>query len=199
MKWIGLTGGIGSGKSTVASILKTKGWVVIHADQIVHQLQAMDPLVKEQIFKVFGRDVGDGLGGVDRKKLGSKVFADKKLLEKLEQILHPKVRAKVEEIRKQLEQQGQSMAFYEVPLLFEKGMEAEFDLVLVVRCESTQQVVRLKVRDSLDAEAIAQRQAAQWDPKVKAAKADYVIDNSGSIDDLIGEVDRFLARYQDQE
>ncbi|MBK7843678.1 MAG: dephospho-CoA kinase [Bdellovibrionales bacterium] len=132
MKWIGLTGGIASGKSTVAQILREMGHSVVDADALARLVVAKNGPAYREVISVFGPDFFDSSGDLDRKKLGQAVFADKKKRVQLEQIIHPKVKSLAFLEKSRLEMEGKSIAFYDVPLLYEKNLESEFDAVLLI-------------------------------------------------------------------
>ena len=182
--WVGLTGGMGCGKSSLASILRTLGEVVIDADQLVHQ--ALDPVAPcfTRIVELFGSEIVSENGLIDRKKLSERVFSDSDLLQKLEQVLHPEVRRQVQEKKEQLIHSGVKRAFYDVPLLFEKKMEDQFDKIIVISCSEEAQYRRLKDRNGWTEEEIRKRLSFQWPLQEKEKKADLVLDNEGSLQDL---------------
>lgn len=192
MKWVGLTGGLGSGKSTVASILRTKGWPVIDADQIARQV--LDPGTEglTKVLQVFGPDLLLPNGELNRAELGRRVFGFPEKLLKLESIIHPRVQAEVQKQKQQLSQLGFKMAFYDVPLLFEKKLSG-FDAVVVVNAPPDVVRERLRKRNGWSEEEIDARLGAQIPLTKKTASADHVIQNTGSLHDLEAEVDRVLA------
>src|SRR4051794_13154392 len=122
MLWVGLTGSIGSGKSTAAKILREMGYSVLDADQAARQALSPGMPAEAEVLKLFGTS--------ERRALGKIVFSDPAKLLQLEQLIHPYVKKEVLKERQQLEQQGAEVAFYDVPLLFEKQMEKDFDLIL---------------------------------------------------------------------
>src|SRR5688572_21949397 len=133
MKWIGLTGGIGSGKSTVAKALRSKAFTVIDADEMARR--AVEPKSQglDEIVQAFGQKILKPDGSLDRKSLGMMVFSDPSQLEKLEKIIHPHIQALVKAERARLSGKG-GLLFYDIPLLYEKSMESQFDSVVVVDC-----------------------------------------------------------------
>lgn len=194
MRWIGLTGGIASGKSTVSRILRERGFPVVDADKLARlAVQTGTPGFNE-VVRVFGPDVVGPDGELDRKKIGQLVFADPSLLAKLESIVHPRVRELAQAERERLSGEGHEAAFYDVPLLFEKKMQNIFDRVIAVVCDPAVQIERLKVRDGLTQEEAERRLAAQMPIEEKAKLADEVIRNDGTIEDLEKSVDEVLNR-----
>jgi dephospho-CoA kinase len=184
MKWIGLTGGIASGKSTVAAIIEKNGIPVVNADQVAHL--ALDPgsPVYPKILQAFGRDIVHTDGSIDRNKLGALIFKDPSLRDTLEKLVHPFVREQVKEIRSDLASQGHPVAVYDVPLLFEKNMEKDFDHILLVSCDPETQIQRLMKRNSLTREQAELRLRSQIPIAQKKSKAHTVIENTKSLIDL---------------
>ncbi len=193
MKWIGLTGGIACGKSAVAAHLRAKGWSVVDADALAHEALGLGTSSYQNVVNYFGRDVVGGDQSIDRKKLGAVVFADKNKLLKLESFIHPWVQEQTRARRDQFEQAGESMAFYDVPLLFEKNLHAQFDDVIVVACDERLQIERLKVRNGFDEAEARRRIAAQMPLMEKVKRAAHVIYNNGTIDELKAATDKVLS------
>lgn len=201
MKWIGLTGGMGTGKSTVAGLLRKRGLPVVDADLIAREVVEPGTSGLEEIVKVFGRGVLDQNGRLDRKRLGQIVFGDSRRLSQLETILHPRIRTAVDLSRAKFESLGHKIAFYDVPLLFEKKMEDLFDSVIVVSCNPNNQVSRIQSRTGLSLEEIEARIKAQMNLAEKCRRATYVLQNDSSLEDLKKAVDKLLIdlNYQPQE
>lgn len=183
MKWIGLTGGIGTGKSTVAELFRALGAPVIDADQISHEVTAPGSQGETKILEVFG-DRLPSRTSLDRKALREIVFSDSLALSQLESIVHPLVRARSQELREQLAANGNPYAIYDVPLLFEAGLSQEFDLILVVSCEREVQIKRVTERDGVSRESVEAILQAQIDINIKEQSADIVIFNNGNMHDL---------------
>lgn len=196
MRWIGLTGGIASGKSTVGQVIEKTGFSLVDADQLAREVLKTGPKAYDQIIAAFGRDVAAPNREIDRAKLGRVVFADREKLRVLEGILHPLIRDLAAKRRKELEARGVKTAFYMVPLLFEKKMQDQFDEIVVVSCPPARQKERLKKRDGLsDAEA-DQRLAAQLPLAEKIRQADHVLENDGAKEDLEAQVRELLKHYE---
>lgn len=192
MKWIGLTGPMGSGKSTVAELLRRRGYSVLDADRIVHQLLEPGGEAESEIVKTFGEDVLGADRHLDKKSLGRAVFNDKTQLEKLERILHPLVRTVVAREKRALIQQGKSVAFYDVPLLFEKKMEADFDKIIVVTAPEDIRRRRLASRSQMTDIEFEDRSKHHISPQEKEARASAVVRNLGNLDDLDNEISKAL-------
>ncbi len=182
--WLGLTGGIASGKSTVAQILKEQGFPVIDADEIAHQVVSPGSSGLQKVVVRFGIDYMNPDGSLDRGKLGTLVFRDSRARMDLEAIVHPLVQAEVERLKQEYTQKGHRVIFYDVPLLFEKKLEKNFDAVILVASDEKLQRERLKSRDGLDAFEIENRIRSQWPMKKKEEKAQFIIRNNGTFEDL---------------
>lgn len=192
MKWIGLTGGIATGKSTVAEILRDKGYTVIDADKIAQQVVAPKTLGLEKIRQNFGPDMILPDGSLDRKKMANEVFSDPNKLSQLEIIIHPLVKDETKKIKQDCISRGEKFVFYDVPLLFEKKMEQDFDQIVVVSSSLEFQKERMKKRNNWDEGEIQKRLSSQLNMKYKEEGADFVIHNLGNIDDLKLKVDKLL-------
>lgn len=184
MKWIGLTGGLGTGKSTVASLLQEMGYPVVDADEMARLAVSPGSDGLAEILKAFGHRVVLPSGELDRRGLGRLVFNDREKLAQLESIIHPRVKDQVLKRRQMLEQEGHQMAFYDVPLLFEKGMEKLFDRIIVVTAGVDLQIERTMKRDQLTREEVLKRLEAQIPVAEKARRADFVIVNTGHAQEL---------------
>ncbi len=195
MKWIGLTGGIATGKSAVADIFRSKGVSVIDADPIAHQALVASSPVFASIVQTFGQDVIAANGNIDRLKLGAKIFANSDLRLKLDAIVHPFVRSQVALIKQKLMDEGCALAIYDVPLLFEKNMQKNFDKIIVVTCDPNLQKQRLMKRNSLSEQDALLRIAAQLPMSEKVRQADFVIENNGTLEELAQKVGKVLATF----
>jgi len=187
---VGLTGGIGSGKSTVSSLLAKKGAVVIDADRIVHEVQAPGGAAFQPIVDRFGPDVVAPDGRLDRARLAAIVFADPEALSDLNKIVHPLVGQAIAE-RMQAEAATDHVVILDVPLLVESG-RSDMAGLIVVDCPVDVAVTRAVARgmDEADVRARIARQATREE---RLSKADVVVDNSGSLADLRARVDEVWA------
>lgn len=181
MKWYGLTGGIGTGKSTVAKIIREQGIPVVDADEIARQVLSPGSDGYNQVIDVFGEMVLDSSNQIDRKLLGAIVFGDREHLIQLEQILHPLIEKERFQRKGDLERAGHKVAFYDIPLLFEKKLDKEFDATIVVYCSPEEQLKRASQRDGVNIEVIQKRMENQLAIEEKISRADYAIDNNGGI------------------
>lgn len=192
MKWIGLTGGIATGKSTVSSVLRTLGYEVLDADEISRLVTGPGGEALPAIFTAFGDQLKNGDGSLNRKALADLVFGREEQRRKLEAIIHPLVRSRIHAEKKRLENAGKNVAFYDVPLLYENNMAGDFDAVLVVAAPEELQLQRLMKRNSLNDSEARQRLKSQIPIEEKQKKTPYVIHNSKDLEFLNHEVTRVL-------
>jgi dephospho-CoA kinase len=179
---VGLTGGIASGKSTVSAILTELGAVVIDADQIAREVVAKGTPGLAQVVAAFGAEVLTPEGEMDRPRVGAIVFADPAKRQLLERIIHPLVRARGQELEEQAP--AGAIVVHDIPLLAETGQAAGFDAVIVVDAPEEVQVERM-MRDRGVSEADARaRIAAQASREQRLGVATYVIENTGTREDL---------------
>jgi dephospho-CoA kinase len=177
-KVIAITGTIASGKSLVGRILEEMDVPVFDTDKIVHYLLTENTPTREQVLKRFGDEIRQPDGSVDRRKLGTIVFADADARRDLEAIVHPAVRAECR--RRVTEVSEKPLVAVLIPLLFETGLEKEYKHIWAVTADENVLRQRLQNRDHLTKEEIDKRLAAQWSQDEKAQKATQIIDNSGS-------------------
>lgn len=186
---VGLTGGIGSGKSTVAEMLVERGAVVVDGDQIARELVMPGSPALAAIVERYGQQVLHEDGTLDRAGLADIVFPDPDALADLDAIMHPRIAARAAEMLDEAARTGAAAVVYDMPLLVEGGQADEFDLVVVVHAPVPVRLARLAVRGIRvdDAHERMQRQATD---EQRAAVADILIDNSGDVEDLTDQVDR---------
>lgn len=189
---IGLTGGIGSGKTTVADRFAARGVPVIDADEIARRVVVRGEPAHGEIVREFGRDVLDAAGELDRRRMRERVFADEAKRERLEAIVHPRVYA---EIERQLDGLDAPYAVVVVPLLIETGGRDRVDRVLVVDIPPRLQIERTSRRDGTTPEAVERILAAQMDRDARLAAADDVIENAGAPSALEEAVAELHRRY----
>lgn len=190
MKWIGLTGGLGSGKSSVTKLLRTKGWPVIDADQIAHQVLEPGTEGLTKVLQEFGADLLEG-NRLNRRQLAVRVFGDPAKLRKLELIVHPLIQNEVQRQKQSFQQAGFQKVFYDVPLLYERNLTG-FDAVIVVTAQDHLIRERLKKRNGWSDQEIDSRLSSQLPLSEKARQAHHVIRNDGGFHELEAEVDRVL-------
>jgi dephospho-CoA kinase len=185
---IGLTGGIGSGKSTVSRLLERRGAVIVDADVIAREVVEPGTPGLAAVVEAFGAGMVRRDGSLDRPALAAVVFADPAARARLDAIVHPLVRARAAQVASGVA--PDAVVVHDVPLLAETGQAAVYDLVLVVEADPETRVARL-VQRGLTAEDARARMAAQATDEQRRAVADVVLDNSGTPDELESQVDRF--------
>jgi dephospho-CoA kinase len=193
VRLVGLTGGIASGKTTFADALRARGVPVLDADALARAAVAPGTPALGEIVRVFGPGVLAPDGALDRKRLAAIVFADPAARRRLEAIVHPAVRAAMASETARLAAAGHALAFYDTPLLYEVGLEAILDAVVVVWTPPDVQRERLALRDGLTPDEADARLAAQLPLDEKAARADFVVDNRGPPEALAEKAERLLA------
>jgi dephospho-CoA kinase len=195
MKAIGLTGGVGMGKSTAARFFAERGLPVIDTDELARELVEPGQPALAEIRAAFGEAVIDGSGRLRRDELAKVVFADRAKRERLEGILHPRIReAWLGQVEK-LKSEGRFAAVVVIPLLFETDAARHFTHVACVACSSATQRARLRERGWSD-QQIEQRIASQWPIEKKIGAAQFVIWSEGELDAHEAQVDRILERLQ---
>jgi dephospho-CoA kinase len=179
---VGLTGGVASGKSTVSAILAELGAVVIDADVLAREVVAPGTDGLAEVVEAFGREVLGPDGGLDRPALGAIVFGDPDRRRLLEGIIHPRVRARAAEI--EAGAPGGSVVVHDIPLLAETGQADSFDAVVVVDAPVETQVARMVEQRGMSREDAEARVAAQASREDRLAVATYVVDNTGTLEQL---------------
>ena len=181
---VGLTGGIVSGKSTVARMFKQLGADTIDADNIARIIVQPGKKAWKNIVHYFGKEILKDNQEINRKELARIVFADKEKLEKLNNITHPEIMAIIKNKIEEMRSKGcvnATISIIEVPLLFEAGMEYMMDRIIVVYLNREEQIKRLHIRNNLTQEEAINRIDSQMSLEKKLKKADYVIDNGASL------------------
>jgi dephospho-CoA kinase len=177
---LGLTGTIASGKSSLAAMFADLGATVVSADQLAREVVAPGSATLQALVEAFGPSLVDAAGSLDRAALAQRVFDDPQARARLNAITHPAI-AKLAEARlRELRARKVPLVIYEAPLLFEAGAAQRVDLVLTVMLDPAVQRQRLAERDRLTPAQMQARIDAQWPQAEKIARADFVIDNSGS-------------------
>ncbi len=180
---IALTGGPGSGKSTVAQMFRDLGAQVIDADEVAHAVVAPGTPAWEELRREFGPDYFREDGSLDRAKLSHLVFQDAGAREKLNATVHPQVTREIARRLEELAARGVNLVMVEVPLLYEAGLEKNYDKVIVVDADAEDQIARLTARDGRPAREAAGIIQAQWPLHDKKARADFVVANRNSLED----------------
>ena len=192
---VGLTGGIGAGKSTVADLFSQKGAVVIRSDELARQVIEPQTPGFQQVIDRFGKDFVNAEGYIDRAKLAQIVFKDDAALKDLENIIHPLVRSKTNQIIDQ--HTSETIIVNEIPLLLEKKMESLFDFLVIVISSEKNRLERLAHR-GLTAEQSTARMAKQVSDEQRKAAADFLIVNDGNLDQLEADVEKIWQTLQER-
>lgn len=191
---VGLTGGIASGKSAVASVLRRLSVVVVDADQLAREVVMQGSPGLAAVVEAFGDEVLTAEGELDRPALGAIIFADPEARKRLNAITHPRVAELSVKRLGDAQTTDTPYVVYEVPLLVETGMHTGMDANVVVSVPPELQVQRVMSRDGLGEEAARARLASQYPLEKKVAIADFVVDNSGSLEDLTRATEDLHAR-----
>ena len=194
MKTIGLTGGVGMGKSTAADLLRQRGVCVVDTDEIARQVTAPGQPALTEIRAAFGDEFFTPDGALLRAAMAEKVFSDVDARRQLEAILHPQIRALWQEQVARWCAEGVPLAVVVIPLLFETGAQAELDLTVCLGCSAVVQQQRLLSRGWSE-EQIARRQQAQLPLEQKMASANHVLWNDGDRSVLAAQLDKLFARW----
>ncbi|AIU91636.1 dephospho-CoA kinase [Corynebacterium ulcerans] len=190
---VGLTGGIGSGKSTVSRALARKGACIIDADQIAREVVEPGSSVLLELAQAFGEDVVvDGV--LDRSLLASRAFVDEEHTQLLNGITHPEIRRRIKDRLVQAREEGNRVAVLDHPLLLEQGLAAEVDLVVVVDVPAEIRVQRLVTFRGIEEQDARNRIARQMSDAARLEKADVVIDNSCALSDLEPHIEELWER-----
>ena len=181
MKRIALTGGMGTGKSHVRAVFAALGVPTIDADTLARDVVAHGTPGFESVVATFGRGILNADGDLDRRALAAMVFGDTAKRRDLEAILHPAIRGAIDQWFTTLDKTAFPFAIADIPLLYETGLDKEYDAVIVTSCAPQTQVKRIMARDNLDATEVQHRLDAQMPIEEKVKRATYVIDTNGSL------------------
>ncbi|HET9724464.1 MAG TPA: dephospho-CoA kinase [Actinomycetota bacterium] len=195
MLLVGLTGGIGSGKTTVARMLEARGAIVFDADLLARDAVEPGTPGYRQVVERFGPNVLAPGGGIDREALAALVFADPAARRDLEAILHPEIRRLFAESTEAY-RETDAVVVFSAPLLVETGMHTAFEVLVVVSAPVEMQVRRLMRDRGMSESAVRDRIAAQLPLEEKAEAADILIDNDGTLEELEGQVDRLWTELR---
>lgn len=191
---IGLTGGIACGKSTVSRMLAERDARIIDADLIAREVVRPGEEAWSLVVERFGRDILLANDELDRAKLGSLVFSDEQARLDLNAIVHPAIRGRMRQLTKEAQEEGIALIVLDIPLLYESKLEYMVEKVVVVYCTVNLQLERLMKRNGFDEEEARRRIASQMSIEDKRLRADYVIDNSGTLTETEQQVDELVGR-----
>ncbi|MCK4957532.1 MAG: dephospho-CoA kinase [Candidatus Cloacimonetes bacterium] len=194
---IAITGGIASGKSLVSHWFEERGFAVVYADIIGHNILEKSQVINS-LYEKFGSEI-IAEGKISRKKLGEFVFADAEKLRFLNNLMHPLIRAEMKAIA---ENSSEKYLFYEIPLLFENGLADKFDLIINVFTDKETKIARMKVRDGIDKKSAEQRIAAQMPDYLKKERADINIENNSEVENVFRQLEAmeiYLPKFKKKE
>jgi dephospho-CoA kinase len=192
---VGLSGGIGAGQSTVADLFSKRGAVVIRSDELARQVIEPETPGQKQVISRFGIEILNDKGSIDRAKLAQIVFKDDVALKDLENIVHPLVRERTNQLMS--EQTSETIIINEIPLLLEKNMESLFDFLVIVISSEKNRLERLLQRGVSEDQAKA-RMTKQVDDQARKAAADFLIVNDGNLDQLDADVQKIWQTLQER-
>ena len=178
---IGVTGGIGSGKTTVCRFLRNSGIPTISADEIAHRITDSDPLVQKRLRNILGPKAFDRRGRMNRTFVAERLFGNRRIQASIERVVHPAVERRIKIWMSTLARSGKKLAVVEAALVFEAGMDRWLNAVVVVTAKSTLRIRRITKRDRIPGREVARRINAQWSTERKLRKADIVIENDGTV------------------
>lgn len=188
MKIIGLTGGIGSGKSTVARSLQKHGFPIVDADLIAREIVEPGQPALAELAKEFGADILNADGSLDRGLLASRAFTNKDTTQRLNNITHPRINQRTQELFDEARENGAEAVIYDMPLLIDKGLHKDMDATIVVHAAEHVRLERLTTKRGLDVDDVRRRINAQIDDETRKQHADILLDNNGTEEDLTKQI-----------
>lgn len=188
MKIIGLTGGIGSGKSTVARSLQEHGFPIVDADVIAREIVEPGQPALAELTKEFGEDILNADGSLDRGLLASRAFTNKDTTQRLNNITHPRINQRTQELFDEARENGAEAVIYDMPLLIDKGLHKDMDATIVVHAAEHVRLERLTTKRGLDVDDVRRRINAQIDDETRKQHADILLDNNGTEEDLTKQI-----------
>lgn len=188
MKIIGLTGGIGSGKSTVARSLQKHGFPIVDADLIAREIVEPGQPALAELTKEFGADILNTDGSLDRGLLASRAFENKETTQRLNNITHPRINQRTQELFDEARENGAEAVIYDMPLLIDKGLHKDMDATIVVHAAEHVRLERLTTKRGLDVDDVRRRINAQIDDETRKQHADILLDNNGTEEDLTKQI-----------
>ena len=188
MKIIGLTGGIGSGKSTVARSLQKHGHPIVDAGHIAREIGEPGQPALAELTKEFGADILNTDGSLDRGLLASRAFENKETTQRLNNITHPRINQRTQELFDEARENGAEAVIYDMPLLIDKGLHKDMDATIVVHAAEHVRLERLTTKRGLDVDDVRRRINAQIDDETRKQHADILLDNNGTEEDLTQQI-----------
>lgn len=188
MKIIGLTGGIGSGKSTVARSLQEHRFPIVDADLIAREIVEPGQPALAELTKEFGEDILNADGSLDRGLLASRAFTNKDTTQRLNNITHPRINQRTQELFDEARENGAEAVIYDMPLLIDKGLHKDMDATIVVHAAEHVRLERLTTKRGLDVDDVRRRINAQIDDETRKQHADILLDNNGTEEDLTKQI-----------
>ena len=192
----GLTGGIGSGKSAAAALFEERGIPVVSADELSRVVVTPGSEGLLAVVAAFGEGVLDESGELNRRKLGALIFKDPAQRQRLESILHPRIRDRFQDVLAMLRATGHALVIYEVPLLFETGLDKQVKAVILVSAPESVRIARVAARDRLTEAEVRARLAAQLDEASRRARSHFILENDGDLAHLERQVDELLPKLR---
>lgn len=192
MKIIGITGGIGSGKSTVAKLIENQGFPVYNSDIRAKEITNESPIIRNQLIKWYGDDIYKN-DKLNKEKLAQIIFNNKTELEKVNHLIHPEV---FKDFEKWKQNQTTDFVFKEAAILFESGSYKDCDAVLTISAPIDIRIQRATERDDSSIEDVKKRIEKQWSDKKRESKANFIIKNDSSFKELEKKVDNFLKKLK---
>ena len=196
-RYFGLTGGIASGKSTIAAMFRELGAHIVDADKVGHELLLPSSPAHQEVVAAFGKEILDTAGQIDRRRLGTLVFADPARLQQLNRIVHPRIIERVEQLAvEHCSQNPEAVVIVDAALIYETGIAGLFAKVIVAWCRPEQQIERFVAKTCVSREEAGQRISSQMPTEEKRRRADFVIDCSGSLDETRRQVEFLYPRLR---
>ena len=196
-RYFGLTGGIASGKSTVARMFRELGAHIIDADKVGHEMLLSSSPAFPELVTAFGRKILDSAGRIDRRKLGPLVFADPAKLQQLNHIVHPRIIKQLDQLAtRHCSENPEAVVIVDAALIYETGIAGRFTKVILTWCRPEQQVERLMSKTGISREQAEQRIASQMPAEEKRRHANFVIDCSGALEDTRRQIEALYPKLQ---
>jgi dephospho-CoA kinase len=194
---VGITGGLGAGKSQLAALYREAGYPVFGADEIAREIVASGMPALQEITRLFGAKALRADGSLDRAFVRARITADPTLRKQLEAITHPRIQERAQALAQEAFARGASLVFYEAPLLFEAKSDRKLDKVICVHAPDELRIERVMRRDGTSREDTEKLLASQLPQEEKMRRSDYLVENSGGLEELRAEAERVLGEIQE--